>query len=175
MERSVSTRRASAPAFAPDWPAAFRQAAALLLVSVVLTAGLWALRDERLPLQAESEIYELEVPVPVVEIADALELYEIGDCLFVDVRPDDERGAGTIPGALRIRAASFDDDLYELADFVYPEDPILLFGTGDLTGPVHVADLMLSRGFEDVRILRGSVAAWSASGGEISPVEEETP
>ena len=161
--------------FVPDWPAAIVQATVLLLTAALTTAAIWALRPDSLPLRAEREFYQLEVPVPVVDITGAMELYEAGDHLFVDIRDDDERRAETIPGAFRIRADRFDDDLYDLGDFVYPEDPIILFGSGDLVGPVHVADLLIARGFEDVRILTGSVAAWRGAGGETSPAEEDGP
>ena len=161
--------------FAPDWPAAFVQAAVLLVFSVLITALVWGLRSERLPLTADQEVYRLELPVDVVDVAAAIDLYDAGDHLFVDVRNDDERGKTTIPGAFRSRASRFDDDLFDLIDIVYPEDPIVLFGTGDLVGPAHVADLLLARGFEDVQILRGSMAAWRNADGEISPTAEVQP
>lgn len=147
---------------------ATREAALLVLLAIVAAAAAWGLRSDRLPLSADLATYELEITAPVLDIAEALTLFDEGDCLFIDTRSDRSDGSITILGAFPIRAASFDDDLYELADTVYPEDPLVLFGDGNLAGTAHVADLLLARGYADVRILRGSVEAWQDAGGEIS-------
>ena len=154
--------------FSSDWRASCREAVLLFLLAVTATAVTWALRVDRLPLAADRDFYEVEAPAPLVGIPRALVLFDEGDRLFIDTRPDRTREKTTIPGAFLIRASSFDDDLYELADTVYPEDPVILFGDGDLRGVTHVADLLVSRGFEDVLIMRDSMAAWRDQGGEIS-------
>ena len=168
--------------FDPRWAASCREAALLLLVAAVATAVTWAFRDDPLPLTADRDFYELEAPAPMVEIGQALPLFDEGDRLFIDSRPDHDAGRTTIPGAFRIRSKSFDDDLYELADIVYPEDPVILFGSGDLRETVFLAELLLARGFEDVLIMRGGVTEWQNQGGEVStqttgsdsPPEEES-
>ena len=110
----------------------------------------------------------------MVEIPRALVLFEEGDRLFIDTRSDLTQGMNTILGAFRIRAAFFDDDLYELVDIVYPEDPVLLFGSGDLRKTILLAELLLARGFEDVLVMRGTVAGWHERGGEISTFVTES-
>lgn len=154
--------------FRRDCPVAVRQAVALLLLSVVAAAALWLVRDDRLGLRADAAVYELEISVPVVDPQEALAIYDEGMRVFIDTRSDEEAGSGVIPGSFPIRAASFDDDLWEAGDFVYPEDPVLLYGGGNLGSVSLVADLLLERGFQDVLILRGGLAAWRDAGGEIS-------
>lgn len=161
--------------FAPRWAASCRQAALLLLLAAAGTAAVWAAREDRLPLAADRDFYELELPASLVDIPLALTLFDEGDRLFIDTRSDRTDPPVTIPGAFLIRAATFDDDLYELADTVYPEDPLILFGNGDLRRVAYVADLLLARGFEDILIMRGSLAAWLDQGGELSPDPEYFP
>lgn len=159
-----------------DGRGALRQAGALLVLSILAAAALWLIRSERLELRAERAVYELEVSVPLVEPAEALAMYDEGTRVFVDTRADDENRDEVIPGSFRIRAASFDDDLWEAGEFVFPGDPVLLYGSGDLASVSLVADLLLARGFEDVLILRGGLSAWRGAGGDVTePLPEVGP
>jgi rhodanese-related sulfurtransferase len=148
-----------------DCPAALRQAGLLLAVSLAAAAVLWAARSDRLPLRADATVYELEVPAPLVTPAEALSMFDEGDRIFVDTRAGDVDE--TIPGSFFIRAGSFDDDLWDAGEYLYPEDPVLLYGSGDLASVVLVADLLLERGYEDLVILRGGLSAWRSAGGAI--------
>ena len=160
-------------AFANDaavWRSAFVQAGGLLLLAVVLTAASWLLRPDRLPFLADPAAYELDLAAPLVSVKQALVLYEEGDHLFIDTR-EAVADPREIPGSFRIRAYSLDDDLRRLLDVVYPEDPLILYGSGDLLQISSVAARLAERGFTDVQILGGGVRAWQAAGGELSPRE----
>ena len=74
----------------------------------------------------------------------------------------------TIAYAFILREASFDDDLLALMDEVYPEDPILLFGDGELSGVSNVAAKLQQRGYENISILRVGVQGWQKAGGPVS-------
>lgn len=143
-----------------------RQALLLLGIAAAAAAASWALRDPRLPLRADSAFYELELAAPLVEAAEALRLYEAGDHLFIDTRPVAPGTTATIPASMLVRAASFDDDLLAVFDFLRPEDPLVLFGDGDLNGVSNVAARLRDRGFQDLTILRGGLDAWRRAGGE---------
>ena len=145
-----------------------RQAALLLLVSLLIAAGSWLLRSDSLSWQADPTTYELELSAPLVELADALILFEEGDHLFMDTRRDAAEAEETISDAFILREASFDNDLLALMDDVYPEDPILLFGNGELTGVSNVAARLQQRGYENVSILRVGVKGWKKAGGLVS-------
>ena len=139
---------------------------------MALTAALWAVRGDRLPLGADPSVYEIELTVPLVQPADALGLYEEGETLFADTRtvaPGDD----VVPGAFPLRQDTFDDDLLEMFDFLEPDTPLLLYGDGSLVGAAGMAERLTERGYTDVRILAGGVRAWRAAGGDVRPAAPE--
>jgi len=153
------------------WPASGKEAGMLLLVAVLATGGWWARNSERLPLRADPAVYELELEAPLVPVATARTLYDEGAHLFVDTRPP---AAGeTIPGSLFVREASFDDDLVANIDFMYPEDELILFGNGNLSGASNIAGRLRQRGFKNLNILQGGLSAWKQAGGDTSPIDLE--
>ncbi len=143
-----------------------REAAVLLALAAVATAASWALRPDRLPLRADATYYEQELAAPLVDPTRARELFDAGDHLFVDVRPDSP--PTTIPGAFLIREATFDDDLDRNFDFLTPADPLVVFGDGALNAASNVAGRLRDRGWTDVVIMSGGLAAWQAAGGPVS-------
>ena len=144
----------------------WRQALVLAAITLVLGVGSWLVRPDRLPLRADAEFYTLDLPAPLVAVATALPLHEDGSHVFVDTRPDADLDSA-VAGAFIVRAAHFDDDLAEAADFLYPEDPVIVYGEDSPVPVGDVAALLLARGFEDVRILQGGLEAWRAAGGPL--------
>jgi len=155
--------------------APLREAAFLLLLAILATAATWAVRSDKISLIADARVYELELPAPLVDTATALELFEEGAHLFIDTRDIEPGRVKTIPGALPIRGTTFDDDLLDLFDFLMPEDPLVLFGNGDLLATANIATRLLGRGYSELLILDGGLQAWEKAGGEISPAAEGTP
>lgn len=153
----------------PTWADVARQTGLLLLLTVVLSVATWLVRPDRLPLQANAKFYALDLPAPLVSVDEALAAYDEGLTVFIDTRADATLD-DAIPGAFLVRAATFADELAEVRDFIFPEDPLILYGE-DAPVPVgDVAALFLARGHEDVRILQGGLTAWRQGGG---PVEGE--
>ena len=148
-----------------------KEAGVLLVVTMAATALGWALRPDRLPLRADPAFYELELEAPLIDPDPALALYQAGEHLFIDTRPVPEDSLATIPGALPIRPGSFDDDLLDLFDFLSPEDPLILFGDGNLLPVSNIASRLKERGYRDIRILRGGIGAWVAAGGPVTRPE----
>lgn len=144
------------------------EALRLFLVAVVVAAVSWAVRPDRLPFLADSTAYELELSAPLVELQEAFTLFEAGNHLFIDTRPDAGPEVETIAGSFIIREASFADDLLLLMDVLYPEDPVVLFGDGNLMGVSNVAAKLQQRGFSTVLIMRNGLTRWQDAGGEIS-------
>lgn len=168
MTPAVRERRFARDRGAVLGPAA-REAAALLAAALVLTAASWALRPDRLPLAADGTFYEQDLAAPLVTPAEALALYDAGDHLFVDVRPGTP--PSTVPGAFAVREASFDDDLLGLFDVLTPADPVIVFGDGDLAAASNVAGRLHDRGWSDLAIMSGGLAAWIRAGGPVSTRE----
>ena len=149
------------------WSASLKEAGLLLLLAVVLTAGSWLLRSDPLPWKADPTVYELELAVPLLEIPAAREFFAEGVHIFIDTRAGRPDERATIAGAFVIREATFNDDLLAYFDDLFPEDPLVLFGDGDLVGTNNVAGRLLERGFSDVQILRGGVKGWDSAGGDL--------
>lgn len=156
------------------WIRVFREAALLFATAVVLAGLAWAVRQPRLPLRADAAYYDQELPAPLVSLDEALRLYAAGQHLFVDTRPLADRRVPHIPGAFFIREQSFADDLYAVGDFLFPEDPLILYGDGDLQQVATVASRFLDRGYENLSILAAGVAAWQRAGGPLTDPREGT-
>jgi rhodanese-related sulfurtransferase len=170
VSSTTTTRRPSGGAGPRPLAAALREALILTAVAAVTTAVAWGLRSDRLPLRADPAYYELELAAPLVDPAAALDLYDEGNHLFVDTRPD---AATTIPGAFRVREATFDDDLLANFDFLTPSDPLVVFGDGSLAAASNVAGRLKDRGYADVVILAGGLEAWRRQGGPLVSREEQ--
>ncbi|MFT5232467.1 MAG: rhodanese-related sulfurtransferase [Candidatus Krumholzibacteriia bacterium] len=151
---------------AMDWSTSLKEAGLILALSLVAMGAWWALRSERLPLQADPAYYELELEAPLLTIDDALSFYDEGVHLFVDTRDVNE--GTSIPGAFFIRAESFDDNLLENFDFMFPEDELILFGDGNLSRTSNIAARLKGRGYLNLHILQGGFSAWIDAGGESS-------
>lgn len=145
------------------------QAAGLVLMALIVTGVSWAVRTDALPWKADPTTYEMELSAPLVEISEALRLFEEGDYLFIDARQDAAEAEVTISGAFIIREASFDDDLLALMDDLYPEDPMILFGNGELSAVSNITNRLQDRGYENILILRVGVKGWEKAGGMVSP------
>ncbi len=152
------------------WSVSLKEAGLLLVVSMLATGGWWLSSGARLPLQADSTVYELELEAPLLSVTEALTFYDEGVHLFVDTR--DETAGQTIPGSLFIRAATFDDDLLENFDFMFPEDALILFGNGNLTRTSNIAARLKARGYENLHILQGGLSGWQSGGGDISVTDQ---
>lgn len=157
---------------APARRAALRQAGLLAGVACLVAAVSWAVRPDRLPLRADPAYYELELAAPLLDVAQALRLYEAAEHLFIDTRPVPPGTVPTIPASLPVRAESLDDDLREVFDFLRPQDSLILFGDGDLNAVSNVAGKLKERGFENLSILAGGFAAWRRAGGECTAVDD---
>jgi len=146
---------------------ATRQAAWLLACAVGAALLLWVVRADRLPLRADPEVYALELPVPQVAVGTARAHYDAGDRSFVDTRAGDPARRPSIPGAFVIREATFADDLEAVMDFLYPEDPLILFGERSPLPVAAVAARFLERGYANLVILQGGLEAWRQDGGPL--------
>ena len=147
---------------------AVRQALTLVGIAIVAAVLLWAVRPDRLPLVADAEVYTLDLPAPLVGVTKARELYDAGTHYFVDTRAEGPGGSGVIPGSFVIRETSFDADFEAVMDFLYPEDPLVLYGATTPLPVAAVAVRLQSQGYENLLILQGGLAAWRDGGGSVT-------
>lgn len=151
-------------------PLAARQALLVLGLSVVVAAGRWAWPGPRLSLLADRADYEIELSAPLLDVATAKRYYEEGVHLFVDTRGAGPAVTARVPGAFFIRPDTFDDDMRALLDVIVPEDRFILYGDGNLALANNVAARLIQRGYPNVELLKGGLAAWRAAGGPVSPL-----
>ena len=140
----------------------------LLIFALAGTAASWALRTDPLPLNADSAFYQLELDAPLIEPAAAITLYDEGEYLFIETRAAQKESVATIPGAIPVRSASFDDDLLDVFDFMQPGDPLILFGDGNMVPTSNIASRLKGRGYDNIKILRGGINAWIKAHGPIT-------
>ena len=175
MTSRNASRTESRFALHMPWSVSLKEAGLLLIASVLATGGWWYTggfsNSDRLPLQADAAVYDLELEAPLLSVDEALVFYDEGAHLFVDTR--DEAAGETIPGSLFIRAATFDDDLLENFDFMFPEDALILFGGGNLTRTSNIAGRLKERGYENLHILQGGLSGWQNGGGDTSVTDQE--
>jgi len=148
-----------------DPAGAVRQALLLLGLSLALAVGLWLVRPDRLALRADSQVYALDLSAPLISVDEALVAYEDGSRFFVDTRAGDPSGRASIPGSFVIREQHLLEDLEAMGDFLFPEDPLILYGTDHPLPVDAVAARLQTRGFENVVILQGGLEAWQRAGG----------
>lgn len=148
--------------------AAARQALLLLALSAALAAARWAAWPPRLPLVADAADYELDLSAPLVDVETARHHYDAGLHLFIDTREAGPEAADAVPGAFTVRPGSFDDDMLALLDIIVPEDRLVLYGDGNLAQANNVAARLVQRGYANVELLKGGLAAWRAAGGPVS-------
>ncbi|MHB8077945.1 MAG: rhodanese-like domain-containing protein [Candidatus Krumholzibacteriia bacterium] len=158
MTASPSPRRGGAP----------REAQLLLGLAVLLTAAAWAVRTPRLPLRADARTYRLDLDFPVLAPAAALALYRAGEHLFIDLREGDPAVTPHIPGAFFVRDRTFADDLLAAHDFLGPQEKVVLCGDGNLLAAAAMAARLRDRGYGDISLLEGDLAAWRRAGGPVS-------
>jgi len=151
-----------------DPAGAVREALLLTGLSLAIAAALWAIRPDRLPLRVDPQAYALDLPAPLVSVDAALGIYEQASRYFVDTRVGDPAGRTTIPGSFVIREQDLVADLESLDGFLYPEDPLVLFGEDNPLPVAAVAARLQSRGFEDLVILQGGLRAWQRAGGPLT-------
>jgi len=144
----------------------WREAPLLLGLTLVLAAGAWLARSPRLPLVADTSVYEMDLAAPVMTPAEAVTAFRANTHIFIDTRAADD--GRRIPGAMTLRPEHFDEDFRAIFDFLLPEDPLVLYGDGNLLLVGNVAQKLEARGFKDLSLLRGDLDAWAAAGGELS-------
>lgn len=158
MTTRSPARRAAAP----------REAVLLLGLAVALAAAAWAVRVPRLPLRADARTYRLDLDFPVLDPPAALALYRAGEHLFIDVRDVDPAATPHIPGTFPVREATFADDLLAAHDFLGPREKVILCGDGNLPAAASLAARLRDRGYTDISLLAGDLAAWRRAGGPVS-------
>jgi len=137
----------------------------LLLISLAVSMLAWAVNPDRLPLNADISVYELEINFNLVNAVDAVQMLNDNAVILLDVRSGDT--SLKLPGAFPVRQESFDNDFRDLFEFILPEDKLLLVGNGDLMSVSAIAERISERGYKNLVLMRGDISAWQHAGGEV--------
>lgn len=153
----------------------FSQALILLLVSVVLSLAVNAIRADGISLIAtvgENDVKPVSSQEGVGEISidEAVSRYEKGEAVFVDARMPEDYRQGHIKGAKNLPDMEFDsyiDDFYENIDF---ESIIITYCDGEhcRLGKM-LAEKLDMAGFENVYYLKNGYTRWK---NRSQPVEQ---
>jgi len=108
--------------------------------------------------------------VASISASAAMEDYRLGQTLFVDARPNNFYRERHIQGAVNMPMAIF--DIVYLMSFSEEEKDkkIVVYGN-TISRPydLEIADKLLLRGYTDVKVLDGGLAAWEANGYPVEP------
>jgi rhodanese-related sulfurtransferase len=155
----------------------FSQALILLLVSVVLSLAVNAIRADGIPLFATIEKNEVkpvssqsQEGVGEISLDEAVSRYEKGEAVFVDARMPEDYRKGHIKGAKNLPDMDFDsyiDEFYENTDF---DSIIITYCDGEhcRLGKM-LAEKLDMAGFENVYYLKNGYTRWK---NKSQPVEQ---
>jgi rhodanese-related sulfurtransferase len=113
-----------------------------------------------LALLAAGPVTELIHRVQKVSPAEAVQLINRQDGVVVDVRDPNDFRAGHITNALNVPFSEFKDRMRELEK--YKQRPLIVTCRGGERA-VKGAVMLRQRGFANVRVLAGGMAAWERS------------
>ncbi len=102
------------------------------------------------------------VPIDVYE---AKEYYDSGDCVFFDAREPEYYAEGHIAGALNWPSDRFDAHYFDFIDQIEPDDCIIVYCIGGACDEsYHLAISLLAEGFGNVLLYEGGMEVWEYSG-----------
>ncbi|MBN2206295.1 MAG: rhodanese-like domain-containing protein [Candidatus Aminicenantes bacterium] len=154
-----------------DWRRTAKEAAAIvglaLVPALVLNFGLIR-RQLRGDFAHSLVLPEGTAGVAFIGLAEAGDLFQSGDALFVDNRSGEVYAAGHIPGALSVPFKDAVEGAIPLdpgALKTSPDRPLVVYCEGgDCQTSVLVTQLLKKAGFGDVRIFEGGWTEWEGAG-----------
>ena len=102
---------------------------------------------------------------PEISIYEAEELFQKGETLFIDARPQGEFKKGHILGAINIPVNSINSP-EDLKNIKIPKDKLLITYCegGDCKSSYYLAYYLQKAGYEKVKVLSGGWPAWFENG-----------
>lgn len=147
-----------------------KRAALLVVLGSIIGIGVNAFRPVgSIPwtyawsLRVESRARAEGIPVlPVEEVRQAL---ASGTHLALDARSATEHATGTLPGALKLPRATFDEQFPQVVLFLSPEEPVITFcSSSDCDDALLLALLLREQGITNVFLFVDGIAAWKSAG-----------
>ena len=151
---------------------AVREALAIALVGATLGFAYTALQGRGVfaPDGPQTSVSVSASPT-MVQLPEALRLFELNQALFIDARHTFEYSRGHIPGAVSLPIGEFDTATDLLASL--PKDKVLITycDGAECNSSINLAAKLHETGFSGVRIFFGGWNEWT---GQDLPIEEGT-
>ena len=104
-------------------------------------------------------------PPEIDSVAQAKEIFNQGDALFVDARSSDNYNEGHIQGAISLPVGQFDERIASFLNRYSPDQPIVTYCSGRTCEDSHnLAQFLSDAGFTDVRIFIDGFPGWESEG-----------
>ena len=151
-----------------------RQALAIVLISGVVGLAVNQIRTDGLPLKGdfsvESGLFSESGGSIVISLEEARSLYETGQAVFLDARPEAWYDMGHIKGAKSLPTEQAPTLIGSVLKGQPKDTALIAYCDGELCELSHdLALALLEKGFTNVRVLVNGWTLWSEAG---LPVEE---
>ena len=104
-------------------------------------------------------------PPEIKSVAQAKEIFNQGNALFVDARSADNYDEGHIKGAISLPVGQFDEYIASFLDRYSSDQPIVTYCSGRTCEDSHnLAQFLSDAGFTNVRIFIDGFPGWQSEG-----------
>jgi rhodanese-related sulfurtransferase len=154
----------------PKWvQTTIPQAAALVLMSAIISIGVNNLRPDGIPLigdwSPKGRMITKSGESLIVPFEQAKTLFESQEAVFLDARPADEYAAGHIQGALNLPWQDFDNHFERIWPHLSENKTFIAYCDGESCSlSKDLASALRDMGFSDVRVLVNGWSVWKNSG-----------
>jgi rhodanese-related sulfurtransferase len=148
---------------------AFWQAAALVFLAAILGVVTNQWRDERLPVMGDwsggAHFKDRSGNSLIISLEESLRLYQSGEALFLDARPESQYAEGHIKGAVNLPWQDLDRYFMEVIDSLDGPEAIITYCDGEACDLSHELALFLNEmGFENAHVLVNGWSLWIEAG-----------
>jgi rhodanese-related sulfurtransferase len=145
------------------------QAVVLVFLAVILGVMTNQWRDDRLSLMGdwsvEARFNDRSGNSLIISLEESLQLYQSGEVLFLDARPESQYVEGHIKGAVNLPWQDLDRYFMEVLEKFDGPEAIITYCDGEACDLSHELALFLNEmGFENVYVLVNGWSAWREAG-----------
>lgn len=144
------------------------------MVLLGLTAGglswaAWKTSDHPLALDynwgLHVEASAAETGMRTVTVEEAKTMAESFTYVLLDARKASDFSAGRLPGAMSLPVSDLDAHLAEIAAFLTPSQPILVYCSGaECEESLELGKFLIESGYTNVSLFAGGISAWEKAG-----------
>lgn len=146
-----------------------RQMLLLGAVAGGLSWAAWQASDQPLALDynwgAHVEAAATETGMRTVSVEETKIITDSFSHILLDARKSADYTAGRIPGAMSLPVSDLDAHLAEIAAFLTPAQPILVYCSGaECEESLELGKFLIESGYTNVTLFAGGITAWEKAG-----------